>query len=107
MSVHSQQWFLPDSTHAVVARLSQGRRVNLSSDVEQLVLRRLVDQRDCPLCMAPAGTLCDVYGGVSTLMRTHPIRLRLTRAEREAVINWALRKSARRAPDAPGPDSED
>lgn len=79
------------STSAFVERLSdrvEGGR--LPYPVEQLVLRWLVDQLDCPLCLAPTGTMCYTYGA-QNLRRTHLPRLqRATPRQIDLAIQWAI-----------------
>lgn len=88
-------WSYPASTAHIVEQLSAGRTVRLSHDVEQRVLRRLVDQRRCPVCNADPGALCLVYGGFQGLMRTHPQRLAMTRQERKLAVALAVRQAQR------------
>lgn len=88
----------PVSTALLIENLSVGRDEHLSWDVEQVILKRLVNTRCCELCQAPYGQLCRVYGGVASLRRTHPIRLRLTRGERRAVVAAAVREVQARPP---------
>ena len=86
--------FLPLSVELIVEQLSQGLAVRLTSLEVELVLKKLVDQRECPMCGAGPGFACYVFGGFSTLMRTHVPRLHLTRLEKSAVIRWARRTAA-------------
>lgn len=86
----------PISTAAIVESLSEGHPVRLGSEIEELILRRLVDSRRCGLCGARQHEMCRVYGGYPTLMRTHALRLQMTRRERASMVRWAVRESARR-----------
>lgn len=62
----------------------------LTYPVEQLVLRRLINQQDCPLCCAPAGCMCHTDGG-QNLRRTHLVRLQVaSSADLAAAIRWAV-----------------
>lgn len=83
------------STLLIIERMSR----ELSPEVVRLVIWRLVEHRLCPLCGAPAGQLCYVYGGWTTLQRTHHQRLRMNSTQRTRVVNWALREAHRQTMD--------
>lgn len=78
-----------ESTATFIQSLSDVVPGGISYPVEQLVLRYLVDVRDCPLCLAIAGFMCNTYGS-QNLRRTHPARLEVTPLERKLAVQWAL-----------------
>lgn len=92
------------STQLLIEHLSAERDERLQREVEDLILQRLVDTRACDWCGAGYAEWCRVYGGYSTLRRTHPVRLRLKRRERLLLVGWALR---RHRIAAPGEDLEE
>lgn len=99
-------WAPPVSTALLIESWSKDREEHLSWQVEQLVLRRLINTRPCPLCGAWFGDLCVVYGGAASLRRTHDIRIRMTRSERLRVVGAALQDAAA-LPELSPDDAED
>lgn len=85
------------STAHIVEQLSIGYPTRLSSEVEEIILKRFIDTRECSICAAPPGDLCRVFGGYTTLLRTHPARLTMTARERASAVHAAIREVRRRA----------
>lgn len=78
-----------ESTATFIKSLSDVIPGGISYPVEQLVLRYLIDARDCPLCKATAGFMCNTFGG-QNLRRTHEARLEITPLERKLAVDWAI-----------------
>lgn len=85
-----------ESTAWFIEQLSEGRTHPLSRQVVHLVLRRLIDERPCPICGVEAGVPCRTLGDDLSLVRTHYLRLKTMRPQRIILSNWALREWDRR-----------
>ncbi len=86
-----------ESVHLTLQQLSEAAGQTLSRRAQKLALQYLVERRACPLCGADYSQWCRTYGWTSTVMRTHPVRLRMTPGERERVALWAVREEERLA----------
>lgn len=89
-----------DSTAAWIQHLSDHVTDDqLPFRVEQLVLKYLVDRKNCPICLAPAGRACNTLGPKG-LRHTHLVRLQaVTPLELTRALRWALVQYGRRRPE--------
>lgn len=83
------------STATFIDELSTLVDGGISHNVQQLVLKFMIDFFPCPLCQAPAGAMCYTFGA-QNLRRTHPSRLESTEAQRRLAISWAELEHRRR-----------